>query len=84
MAPVHKYTSYDAALAAAVQVKVAVELLVVVAPFAGNRLVVQLGTGTAGGVLKHISSIVKSLPEVTVDLLIIPTVAEVALPEFQV
>ena len=84
VAPVHRYTSYDAALAAAVHASEAVVLVTSVVPFAGDVFAVQPGTGRPGATLKHISSMAKSLPLVTTDLLIRARLADVADPEFQV
>ena len=47
VAPVHKYTSYDVAVAADGQVSVAVVCVAIVLPLAGDVLVTQAGTGMA-------------------------------------
>ena len=47
VAPVHRYTSYDVAVAADGQVSVAVVGVPMVLPLAGDVLVTQAGTGMA-------------------------------------
>jgi len=47
VAPVHIYTSYDVAVAAAGQVSVAVVCVAIVLALAGDVLVTQAGTGMA-------------------------------------
>ena len=47
VAPVHKYTSYDVAVADEGQISVAVVCVAIVLPLAGDVLVTQAGTGIA-------------------------------------
>ena len=47
VAPVHRYTSYDVAVAADGHVSVAVVCVAIVLPLAGDVLVTQAGTGIA-------------------------------------
>jgi len=47
VAPVQIYTSYEVAVAAAGQVRVAVVCVAIVVPLAGDVLVTQAGTGVA-------------------------------------
>ena len=47
VAPVHRYTSYDVAVADEGQLSVAVVCVAIVVPLAGDVLVTQAGTGMA-------------------------------------
>lgn len=52
VAPVHRYTSYEVAVAADGQVSVAVVWVASVVPFAGDVLITQEGTGNTAAVVK--------------------------------